>query len=230
MSAPDASGNGIDYAVDTLSKIRDGLDALIETLSGEANSPLHDSFRNAVRTCLDMRRRKQGRLIVTGIGKSGHIGRKLAATFASTGTRSVFVHAAEASHGDLGMIEADDVVLALSNSGETRELSDVIQYCGRFSITLIAVTSGAGSSLAKAADIVLLLPDAPEACGITRAPTTSTAMTLALGDALAVTLLKLDSFNEADFKVFHPGGKARRVVPACDRYRPGGPHPAPGRD
>jgi arabinose-5-phosphate isomerase len=186
---------------------RDGLNSLIEGLRPDSESDLGLAFDSAIDACLELRRADHGRIIVTGIGKSGHVGRKIAATFSSTGTRSVFVHAAEASHGDLGMIDTNDIVLALSNSGETRELSDIIQYCARFQIKLIAITSGGTSALAKKSDILLQLPSVPEACPDTRAPTTSTTMTLALGDALAVALLKMDAFKATDFKVFHPGGK-----------------------
>ena len=148
-----------------------------------------------------------GRVVVSGIGKSGHIGRKVAATLASTGTPSFFVHPAEASHGDLGMITQDDVCVVLSNSGETSELSDIIAHTRRFSIPLIGVASRPDSTLLKAADIALVLPDAPEACTIGMAPTTSTTMTLALGDALAVAVMEKRGFQPHDFRTFHPGGK-----------------------
>lgn len=148
-----------------------------------------------------------GRVVVCGIGKSGHVGRKIQATLASTGTPSLFVHPAEASHGDLGMIQPGDAVLALSNSGETAELADVIAHTRRFGLTLIAITSRADSTLARAADIVLALPEAPEACPMGLAPTTSTTMQLALGDALAVALLQRRGFTASDFGLFHPGGK-----------------------
>ena len=149
----------------------------------------------------------RGRVVVSGMGKSGHVGRKIAATFASTGTPALFVHPAEASHGDLGMVAKDDLVLALSNSGETTELRDLTLYTRRFGIPLVAVTKQAGSTLAEAADLVLLLPDAQEACPMGLAPTTSTTATLALGDALAVALLSRKGFSARDFSVFHPGGK-----------------------
>lgn len=148
-----------------------------------------------------------GRLVVTGMGKSGHVSRKIAATFASTGQPAIYVHPGEASHGDLGMIEDRDVVLALSNSGETPELADVIGYARRFGIPLIALTSGADSTLAKAATIRLIQPKAREACAETSAPTTSTTVAMALGDALAVTLLTARGFTASDFKTYHPGGK-----------------------
>lgn len=177
-----------------------GLDALAKAL--EAGG-LAGPFVRAV----DMIKAAPGRVIVSGMGKSGHIGRKIAATLASTGEPASFVHPGEASHGDLGMISTSDVVLALSNSGETKELSDIIAYCGRFDIPLLSITSGAGSSLAEASDVCLLMPKAAEACGETRAPTTSTTMTLALGDALCVALLRDKGFVATDFKKFHPGGK-----------------------
>ncbi len=149
----------------------------------------------------------QGRVIVSGVGKSGHIGNKIAATFASTGTPAQFVHATEASHGDLGMVTPQDVCLVISNSGETSELADIVTYSRRFGIPLIAITRKADSTLGAQADVVLQLPDAPEACGIGMAPTTSTTTTLAMGDALAVALMKRRGFEREDFKVFHPGGK-----------------------
>ena len=149
----------------------------------------------------------KGRVILSGMGKSGHIAAKITATLASTGTPAQFVHPAEASHGDLGMITPDDVVVVLSNSGETSELSDIIHHTRRFSIPLIGVASRPDSTLLKAADIALVLPNAPEACAIGMAPTTSTTMTLALGDALAVAIMEKRGFQPTDFKTFHPGGK-----------------------
>jgi len=148
-----------------------------------------------------------GRVIVTGMGKSGHVGRKIAATLASTGTPAYFVHPGEASHGDLGIISRDDVIIALSWSGETAELRDLIDYAKRFGVALIAVTAKAESTLAKAADIALALPAAREACPLGLAPTTSTLMQLALGDALAVTLFESRGFTALDFKSLHPGGR-----------------------
>ncbi len=148
----------------------------------------------------------QGRVIVTGMGKSGHVGQKVAATFASTGTPAFFVHPSEASHGDLGMIGRDDVVLALSWSGETVELGNIITYTRRFRVGLVAITSNACSALGKAADVVLELPKAKEACPHGLAPTTSTTMQLAIGDCLAIALLERKGFSAHDFKVFHPGG------------------------
>ncbi|MGH6892604.1 MAG: KpsF/GutQ family sugar-phosphate isomerase, partial [Dongiaceae bacterium] len=148
-----------------------------------------------------------GRVIVTGIGKSGHIARKIAATFASTGTPAQFVHPAEASHGDLGMVTARDAVVALSNSGETFELADIVNYTRRWSIPLIAITARAASTLGAAADVTLPLPNVGEAGSMAIAPTTSTTMMLALGDALAVALLERKGFSAEDFHALHPGGK-----------------------
>ena len=148
----------------------------------------------------------QGRVIVSGMGKSGHVANKIAATLASTGTPAQAVHPGEASHGDLGMITRNDVVILISNSGETRELADMIAYCTRFDIPLIAVTKRADSTLARAAEHVLQLPDAPEACAIGMAPTTSTTLTMALGDALAVALMRHRGFDREHYAAFHPGG------------------------
>ena len=149
----------------------------------------------------------EGRVVVTGMGKSGHIGRKIAATLASTGTPAMFVHPAEASHGDLGMITRADAVLALSNSGETAELRDITLYAGRFAIPLVAMVGRASSTLADAAEVALVLPPIEEACPLGLAPTSSTTCMLALGDALAVALLHRRGFTPQDFAVFHPGGK-----------------------
>ncbi|WP_417467374.1 KpsF/GutQ family sugar-phosphate isomerase [Maricaulis sp.] len=173
---------------------RDGLDALLQSVDG------------AFSATIERLRPVNGRLICTGVGKSGHVARKIAATLASTGTLAYYVHPTEASHGDLGMITPDDAVLALSKSGETRELGDLIAYCRRFSVPLIGMTTQADSTLARAADYKLILPDSPEACGETSAPTTSTTLMMALGDALAIALLEHRGFTAADFKTFHPGG------------------------
>ncbi len=160
-------------------------------------------FVDAVETLFNCK----GRIVCTGMGKSGHVARKIAATMASTGAPAMFVHPAEASHGDLGMIGSDDVILGLSKSGEVRELADVLAYSGRFGIPLIGITANPESALGKAATIVLQLPDAPEATGEVSAPTTSTTLQIALGDALAVALLERRGFTARDFHVFHPGGK-----------------------
>lgn len=162
------------------------------------------------------------RVIVSGMGKSGHVGRKVAATLASTGTPAYFVHPAEASHGDLGMIASGDVVLAISNSGETAELSGVLWYVKRFGIKLVAVTSRGHSVLAQAADVALILPDVPEACPMGLAPTTSTTMTLALGDAMAIALLERKGFTPARFGDLHPGGRlGQRLVKVGDLMHAG---------
>jgi arabinose-5-phosphate isomerase len=181
-----------------------GLEALAEALD--------DMFEAAVEACA-----AAPGVIVTGVGKSGHVGRKIAATLASTGTRAQFVHPVEASHGDLGMIGADDVILALSNSGDTMELADIIGYSRRFRIPLIAITGGRQSTLAEAADIVLPLPVSAEACPMGLAPTTSTTMMMSMGDALAIALLERKGFSTADFRRFHPGGKlGRRLLRVGD--------------
>ena len=163
-----------------------------------------------------------GRVVVTGMGKSGHVGRKIAATLASTGTPSFYVHPGEASHGDLGMVAADDAVIALSNSGETAELSDIIAYSRRFGIPLVAMTSRAPSSLADSADHPLVLPPMAEACPMGLAPTTSTTMMLALGDALAVALLERKGFSSADFQLYHPGGQLGRNLLRAEDLMHGG--------
>ncbi len=186
-------------ALDTLTTEIAGLTALKDALQRDETS--------AITRAVKLIQASKGRLILTGMGKSGHIGRKLAATFSSTGTPAYFVHPGEASHGDLGMIRKEDVVLALSWSGETAELSDILAYSGRFNVPLIAVTSNPASNLAKSAQVVLLLPKAAEACPNGLAPTTSTTMQLALGDALAVALLAKRGFKAEDFRAFHPGGK-----------------------
>lgn len=161
-----------------------------------------DGFLEAV----EIIEKVEGKLIVTGMGKSGHIANKAAATFASTGTPAFFVHPGEASHGDLGMVTSADVVVALSNSGNTRELNDIIAYCRRFSIPLIAIVGREQSILAEAADVALVLPKVPEACPNGLAPTTSTTASLALCDALALVLLDRRGFTAEDFALFHPGG------------------------
>ncbi len=172
----------------------DGLNQLEESLGDEAVS--------VVRLIAGL----EGRLACVGVGKSGHVARKIAATLASTGTQAYFVHPSEASHGDLGMISTMDAVLALSKSGETKELSDLIAYCRRFSVPLIGMTMEADSALGRASDHLLKVPNAKEACGETRAPTTSTTLMMALGDALAVALIEERGFTAEDFKRYHPGG------------------------
>jgi arabinose-5-phosphate isomerase len=173
---------------------RDGLDALYNAIGTD--------FTATVERLSGI----GGRVICAGVGKSGHVARKIAATLASTGTPAYYVHPTEASHGDLGMIGETDAVLALSKSGETKELGDLIAYCRRFGVPLIAMTAKPDSTLGRAAHHLLTVPDAPEACGETRAPTTSTTLMMALGDALAVALLESRGFTAADFRTFHPGG------------------------
>jgi len=185
------------------------IDAAQRVLGNEASAllalaqNLGDEFIDA----LDVLSAITGRVVVTGMGKSGHIANKIAASLASTGTPAIFVHPAEASHGDLGMITKGDVIFALSNSGETSELADLVAYATRFSIPVIAVTGRADSTLARAARVALIYPVADEACPMGLAPTTSTTMMLGLGDAIAVALLERKGFSPDDFHVFHPGGK-----------------------
>jgi arabinose-5-phosphate isomerase len=173
-----------------------------DALAGLAKS-LDGRFDTAVEALFNAK----GKIVCTGMGKSGHVARKIAATLASTGSPAAFVHPAEASHGDLGMVMPGDVVLALSKSGEARELADIVAYAKRFGLLLLAMTTAANSALGRAADILLLMPDAPEATPEVNAPTTSTTLQLALGDALAVALLERRGFTPGDFGVFHPGGK-----------------------
>ena len=189
----------IESALRTLDAEGGGIDALAAAL----RDGLGASFAAAV----DLIRAAQGRVIVTGMGKSGHVGRKIASTFASTGTSAFFVHPGEASHGDLGMIANNDVIIALSWSGETVELKNLTDYSRRFRIGLIAMTANPASTLAKNADMVLALPQAREACPHNMAPTTSSLMQLALGDALAIALLEGRGFTAVDFGLLHPGGK-----------------------
>jgi arabinose-5-phosphate isomerase len=196
---PDPAVQATTSALRTLATERDGLGELIAALS----NGLGDAFATAV----DRIAGAKGRVIVSGMGKSGHVARKIAATLASTGTPALYVHPAEASHGDLGMIQPVDVILALSWSGETTELADLIGYAKRFRVPLVAITSSSSSTLGRQADICLALPKAREACPNGLAPTTSTTMQLALGDALAVALLEQRGFTAEHFRVFHPGGK-----------------------
>ncbi|EAQ35182.1 Sugar isomerase, KpsF/GutQ family protein [Nitrobacter sp. Nb-311A] len=195
----DQANAAIESALRTFEAEAGGVSALAAALKSDLGS--------AFAVATDLIRNAKGRLIVTGLGKSGHIGRKIAATFASTGTPAFFVHAAEASHGDLGMITPDDVIMALSWSGEQPEMKNLITYAKRFRIPLIAMTAERDSTLGSAADLVLTLPKAREACPHNLAPTTSTLMLLALGDALAVALLEGRGFTSTDFSMLHPGGK-----------------------
>jgi len=189
----------IESALRTVATERAGVDALAAALEDGLAEP----FARAAGLLSGLR----GRAIVTGVGKSGHIGSKIAATLASTGTPAFFVHPVEANHGDLGMIARDDAIVAISWSGETQELKGIISYSRRFSIPLIAITSGAASALAREADVVLLLPRVAEACPHGLAPTTSTLLQLIVGDALAIALLEARGFTPEHFRTFHPGGQ-----------------------
>ena len=192
---------------DKISAIRT-IDSEISTLEELKNSVSSESLTVA----LDLMQNAKGRIIITGMGKSGHIGRKIAASLASTGTPSFFVHPAEASHGDLGMITEDDVVIAISNSGESRELLDILNYCKRFGITIISITKNPQSSLGKAGNVVLLLPNNGEACPLGLAPTSSTTATLVLGDILTIGLIERKGFSKEDFNDRHPGGKLGSIL------------------
>ena len=203
------------------SRVTDSLDVGRRALRMEADgilaleAALGSEFSKAVDVILDLGDR--GRLVMSGIGKSGHVARKIAATLASTGTPALFVHAGEASHGDLGMVTTRDAVLVLSNSGETPEVADIVNYCHRFSIPLLAMVGKAGSALGEAANITLALPEITEAGPLGLAPTTSTTMMMALGDALAVALLDRRGFSQEKFHAFHPGGKlGRKLVKVSD--------------
>ena len=203
LTAQSSGTEPVNAAVQSALRTLEAEGSGIAAITSELRSDLGDAFARAA----DLVRSARGRLIVTGLGKSGHIGRKIAATFASTGTPAFFVHAAEAGHGDLGMITAEDVILALSWSGEQAEMKNLITYAKRFRIALIAMTAERDSTLSKAADIALVLPKAREACPHNLAPTTSSLMLLALGDALAIALLEGRGFTPVDFSVLHPGGK-----------------------
>src|SRR3954466_1611049 len=206
MAAPKSlqtTSTEADAAVQSALRTLDAEGGGIAALTAALQSDLAPAFTAAA----GLIRGATGRLIITGLGKSGHVGRKIAATFASTGTPAFFVHAAEAGHGDLGMITPDDVILALSWSGEQPEMKNLITYAKRFRIRLIAMTAERGSTLGKAAEVTLTLPKAREACPHNLAPTTSSVMMLALGDALAIALLEGRGFTSTDFSVLHPGGK-----------------------
>lgn len=212
---PDIEGQRIiEAARRVLSIEADALSALSESLGGE------------FARCVDIMLATEGRVICVGVGKSGHVARKIAATLSSTGAPALFIHPTEASHGDLGAIRSGDSILALSRSGETSELSDIVHYARRFAVPLIAMTANAGSTLARAADLALLLPPAPEACSETQAPTTSTTMMMALGDALAVALLQRRGFDATAFKIFHPAGALGAMLKtASDVMRAGDAQP-----
>lgn len=186
----------------------------IQTINSEIDTiiKLRDSLDKTLTQALDLMQNTKGRIIITGMGKSGHIGKKIAASLASTGTPSFFVHPAEASHGDLGMITEDDVVIAISNSGESRELVDILNYCKRFGINLISITKNPESSLGKAGDIVLQLPNNGEACPLGLAPTNSTTATLVMGDILTAGLIQRKGFTKSDFNQRHPGGKLGSIL------------------
>ena len=188
-------------AIRTIDSETETINKLKETLSD-----------GSLTRALDTMQKSKGRIIVTGMGKSGHIGKKIAASLASTGTPSFFVHPAEASHGDLGMITEDDVVIAISNSGESKELIDILNYCKRFGITLISITKNPESSLGKAGDIILRLPNNGEACPLGLAPTSSTTATLVLGDILTIGMIERNGFSKSDFNDRHPGGKLGSIL------------------
>lgn len=193
MTSKNCAIRTINREIDTITKLRDSLD-------------------NNLTQALNLMQQAKGRIILTGMGKSGHIGKKIAASLASTGTPSFFVHPAEASHGDLGMITEDDVVIAISNSGESKELVDILNYCKRFGIKLIAITKNPQSSLGKAGDVVLQLPNNGEACPLGLAPTNSTTATLVLGDILTAGLIERKGFTKSDFNQRHPGGKLGSIL------------------
>jgi arabinose-5-phosphate isomerase len=207
MSKPLSSGRASD------ARAGDLIASAVRTLTTEASgittlaAAIHDGLGRSFTAAIELISGTRGRLIVTGMGKSGHVARKVAASFASTGTPAFFVHPSEASHGDLGMITPDDLIIALSWSGETVELKDLIDYSRRFRIGLIAITAAADSTLGHAADVALVLPQAREACPHNLAPTTSTLMQAALGDALAIALLESRGFTAVDFSRLHPGGR-----------------------
>ena len=225
VSLEDQTQTDIDCAVNVLTADADALRVLADTINGE--------FYRAVDVVHKMKEAQKGagRLIVAGIGKSGHVARKIAATLASTGTPSYFVHPGEASHGDMGMITSRDVVLMLSNSGENAELSDLIHYTRRYDITLIAMTSNADSTLAKHADIQLIMPPVGEVCPNGLAPTTSTTMMIAYGDALAIALLERMGLTPEQYKVFHPGGKlGQKLMTVSDLMVSGDDLPVVSKD
>jgi arabinose-5-phosphate isomerase len=207
---PDSGPEAIDHALRTIDVEAAALAALHQSLAGAEQ-------RSAFNQAVDLILRCGGRVIVTGMGKSGLIARKIAATLSSTGTPSFFLHPADAGHGDLGMVTHDDVVMALSWSGETNELSDVVNYCRRFDVPLIAITAAPASTLAQRSRLVLLLPEVEEACPIRLAPTSSTTMQVVVGDALAVALVEHRGFSTSDFHRFHPKGQlGARLLTVAD--------------
>lgn len=206
------------------SKIPNALESAQRVLATEIEGLRHlsNALDEMFVQAIDLIQQINGRVIVTGMGKSGHIAHKVAATLASTGTPAQYVHPAEASHGDLGMITGDDAVIAMSNSGETSELSDLVAYVKLKRIPLISVTGRSTSALAKAADVLISIPESPEACPLSLAPTTSTTMMLALGDAIAVAMLERRGFSPDDFHMLHPGGQlGTRLLKAIDIMRVG---------
>lgn len=184
---------------------------------------MEEMLDESLEKALDVMQNTQGRIIITGMGKSGHIGKKIAATLASTGTPSFFIHPAEASHGDLGMLDTKDSVIAISNSGEAKELSDIVAYCKRYGIPLIAITKNPESTLGKAGDILLRLPNNGEACPLGLAPTSSTTATLVMGDILAVALLERKGFTKLDYNQRHPGGKLGAILQKVSNLMHKGP-------
>ena len=202
MAQTQSKTEQIDAVASALRTIECEIDGL-----GEVKSLLENGLGAVFSEAVELIQKATGRVIISGIGKSGHIGQKIAATFASTGTPAFFVHPSEASHGDLGMITEDDIIIALSWSGETQELSNIITYSRRFRVPLIAITSRKDSALGKNSDVVIALPRVKEACPHNLAPTSSTIMQLALGDALSIALLEAKGFTATDFKKFHPGGQ-----------------------
>ena len=205
-------------------------------LAADALTSLSQGLDGAFSKAVDAILAAKGRVIVSGMGKSGHVGRKVAATLSSTGTPAYFVHPAEASHGDMGAITPDDVLLLLSKGGETEELANLLTYAKRFHIPMIAIAARGDSTLARAADVALLLPEAPESCAIGMAPTTSTTMMMALGDALAVALMERRGFDAERYRDFHPGGSlGRALIRVCDLMHKGdevplGPEDMPMQD
>ena len=213
-------------AADSVAAGRRVIEIEAAALSGLARA-LDERFADAVALLA----RTEGRVMTTGMGKSGHVARKIAATLASTGTPAGYVHPAEARHGDLGMIARGDAVLAVSNSGETAEMNDIVEHKGRYGIPLVAIVGRAASALAARADVALVPVDAPEACPNGLAPTTSTAMAMALGDALAVALMERSGFTGAAFRLLHPGGSlAARLATVADLMHGGGEMPLVGLD
>ncbi|HET7083430.1 MAG TPA: KpsF/GutQ family sugar-phosphate isomerase [Rhizomicrobium sp.] len=212
MASVKAPLRSLDPGASDLAAARRVLSTASEALTALADA-LDGDFSRAIGVMLAAsQNHKGGRIIVSGMGKSGHVARKIAATFSSTGTPAHFVHPAEASHGDMGAIARGDVLLLLSKGGETAELSDLLTYAKRFGIPLIAMACDGDSTLAKAADVALLLPDAPESCAFGMAPTTSTTMMMALGDALAVALMERKGFSADQYRDFHPGGSLGRAL------------------